>query len=110
MALIVGGIVSVGNSNLPTSLGVYVPITLISMALTTTVRVCAHRVQQPRGVRERLVVLNPSRGLAGITVAAFRSVSRVAVQRGTWLAVRGYLGHLLSSGLGQATRAWRRVL
>ena len=35
MALIVGGIISAGTSNLPTSLGVYVPITLISMALTT---------------------------------------------------------------------------
>ncbi len=35
MALIAAGIISVGTSNLPTSLGVYVPITLISMAPPT---------------------------------------------------------------------------
>src|SRR5690348_5897880 len=35
MALIVGSIIGVGVFNLPTSLAVYGPITLISMALTT---------------------------------------------------------------------------
>src|SRR5579864_5757923 len=35
MALIVGSIIGVGIFNLPTSLAVYGPITLISMALTT---------------------------------------------------------------------------
>ncbi len=91
MVRIVGGIISVGTSNLPTSLGVYVPITLISMALTTVgtlalallsaalsrrlptdddrTRLRASRSatawgSQTPGVRERLVVLNPSRGLA----------------------------------------------
>ena len=35
MALIVGSIIGVGIFNLPTSLAVYGPITLVSMALTT---------------------------------------------------------------------------
>jgi amino acid transporter len=35
MALIVGSIIGVGIFNLPTSLAVYAPITLVSMALTT---------------------------------------------------------------------------
>jgi hypothetical protein len=74
MALIVGSIISVGTFNLPTFPGGLQPdrshldgaddsghartavhrAVVAACRLTTAVRVCAHRVQQPRGVRERL--------------------------------------------------------